>query len=249
MERNSIGVDNDDLTSATIHYNHIHDYSLISAVTEEPTCTENGYIEYTCAYGEKYRVTVSALGHSKGTDVTTVAPTCTERGYDLSSCSRCGVECKTDYVNALGHDFSGEETVVSPTCTEEGYTGTKCIRCAVTEKSNYTDFLGHKMVAVAAKEATCTEPGNTAGTACERCGMLGAASVIPVKGHDYAPATCTAPKTCKVCGTAEGEALGHKFNILKYNEDEHWNECACGTEEFDYRFGHGYSRVSDADNH
>ena len=29
--------------------------------------------------------------------------------------------------------------------------------------------------------------------------------------HDFADATCTAPKTCKVCGEIEGEALGHDF--------------------------------------
>ncbi|MBO5837555.1 MAG: leucine-rich repeat protein [Oscillospiraceae bacterium] len=88
--------------------------------------------------------------------------------------------------------------------------------------------------------ATCTDPKT-----CTVCG----ATEGDALGHDFADATCTAPKTCKVCGATEGEALGHKFDILKYNEDEHWRECACGTEEFDYRFGHGYSRVSDADNH
>lgn len=29
--------------------------------------------------------------------------------------------------------------------------------------------------------------------------------------HDFAAATCTAPKTCTVCGATEGEALGHDF--------------------------------------
>ena len=30
--------------------------------------------------------------------------------------------------------------------------------------------------------------------------------------HDFAPADCTNPKTCKVCGITEGEPLGHKWS-------------------------------------
>ena len=32
--------------------------------------------------------------------------------------------------------------------------------------------------------------------------------------HDWAEATCTAPKTCSVCGETEGEALGHTEEII-----------------------------------
>ena len=88
--------------------------------------------------------------------------------------------------------------------------------------------------------ATCTTPAT-----CTICGATEGAAL----GHKYADATCTEPKTCTICGATEGEALGHKFNILKRNEDEHWYECACGAEEFPYRFGHGYSRMVDEDNH
>ena len=98
----SIGSSNSALTNATIHYNHIHDYTLLPAVTVEPTCTQAGYIEYTCMYGETYRETLPALGHAAGADATVVAPTCTEQGYTESACSRCGVTGKTDYVPALG---------------------------------------------------------------------------------------------------------------------------------------------------
>ena len=30
--------------------------------------------------------------------------------------------------------------------------------------------------------------------------------------HDWKPATCTEPKTCKTCGATEGKALGHKWD-------------------------------------
>ena len=47
-------------------------------------------------------------------------------------------------------------------------------------------------------------------------------------GHDYAEATCTTPKTCKVCSATDGNALGHSFNDTWLNDDaKHWKECAC----------------------
>ena len=37
--------------------------------------------------------------------------------------------------------------------------------------------------------------------------------------HEFAEATCTEPKTCKVCKTTEGEKLGHKWGEWFENED------------------------------
>lgn len=36
-------------------------------------------------------------------------------------------------------------------------------------------------------------------------------------GHDWADATCTKPKTCKLCGATDGEPLGHSPVIEYYN--------------------------------
>lgn len=41
-------------------------------------------------------------------------------------------------------------------------------------------------------------------------------------GHDFTEATCTVPKTCKVCGTTEGETAEHVYVDGK---------CACGKDE------------------
>ena len=43
--------------------------------------------------------------------------------------------------------------------------------------------------------------------------------------HDWADATCEEPKTCKLCGETEGEALGHTYEEGK---------CACGATDPDY---------------
>ena len=63
-------------------------------------------------------------------------------------------------------------------------------------------------------EPTCTAVGELT-EACSVCGFE-KKSEIPMVAHDYADATCTAPKTCKNCPTTEGEALGHdeKYEVI-----------------------------------
>ena len=60
------------------------------------------------------------------------------------------------------------------------------------------------------KAATCTEKGYTGDTYCKGCGVkLSDGTDIPAAGHDWAAATCTTPKTCKVCKVTEGDVAGH----------------------------------------
>ena len=50
---------------------------------------------------------------------------------------------------------------------------------------------------------------------CDRCDATDTVADADTKlGHDYADATCTAPKTCKRngCSATVGEALGHQWN-------------------------------------
>ena len=76
---------------------------------------------------------------------------------------------------------------------------------------------------------------------------------IEKTAHDWNDATCTAPKTCKVCSATEGEALGHTYdkeiiadNMLKSaatctGAAVYYKSCACGavsTSEDD-TFTHG----------
>ena len=165
----AIGENNEYLTNATIHYNHIHDYTLIAPVVVPATCTQAGYIEYTCAYGETKREDLKPLGHTTGTNAVITAPTCTEQGYTTSNCAACGERLVTDYVLALGHDYTGEVITKEPTCTEQGCTGPKCTRCDSVRQDTITDSLGHKIVAGGNVAPTCTEKGHTGGTVCQNC--------------------------------------------------------------------------------
>ncbi len=52
---------------------------------------------------------------------------------------------------------------------------------------------------------TCTEPDHQPDDVSGRTGY---------GAHDFAPATCDAPATCKVCGKTSGEALGHDLEFV-----------------------------------
>lgn len=205
----NIGTYNTQLSYATLHYQHIHDYTLIPFVTVDPTCTQNGYIEYTCAFGETYRQTLLALDHDYSVTVTVVNPTCMEDGYTTYQCFRCDETKDADPISSLGHDYSGTVTVVDSTCMVEGYTETQCIRCDSVKKTNYTDTIAHKMVLVPAVPATCTQTGLTVGTACQWCGLVGVAQteIAALGGNcDYS----VDPTTCGNCGYIRADvAINH----------------------------------------
>ena len=124
------------------------------------------------------------------------------------TCDRCG---KTDG-EALGH------TWVDATCT----TPKTCSVCGATEGT-----ASHSYEAVVTAP-TCTEAGYTTYT-CSVCGDSYVADEVAALGHDWADATCTAPKTCKVCGATEGEVLAHNW---KDADCQNPKTCtACGATE------------------
>ena len=78
---------NESLTGATLHYEHIHQYS--EQTVTEPTCTEGGYTLCTCACGGTRTTDVKAATGHKWGDGEYVAPTTEENGYDIYRCESC----------------------------------------------------------------------------------------------------------------------------------------------------------------
>ncbi|MBR4185537.1 MAG: Ig-like domain-containing protein, partial [Clostridia bacterium] len=78
-------------------------HNWVAGTTVEPTCTEEGYTEYTCDICSETKKddVKSALGHDYKDTV--VEPTCTEQGYTTHVCSRCGDKIVDSYKEALGH--------------------------------------------------------------------------------------------------------------------------------------------------
>ena len=60
---------------------------------------------------------------------------------------------------------------------------------------------------------------------------LGKQAIIKIStcAHNWQAATCTAPKTCSVCGDTEGEANGHDFSAWLKDATGHCQKCSvCG---------------------
>lgn len=111
-----------------------HKHSWKKEKTVAPTCTEQGYTLYKCAYNlfgvgctaTKKDDFVPALDHNMS-DWIVVAATCTTAGEKYQVCQRSGCNHKVveeGYAEAhpaLDHDFEGAEWVVeAPTCTTPG---------------------------------------------------------------------------------------------------------------------------------
>ncbi len=175
-----------------------------SVTLTEPTCTEKGSAQRTCARcGKTETAAVPALGHSYS-EAWTVdkAPTCTAQGERSHRCVRCG---KRKDVTALEKTPHAEVTdpVVDPTCTEPGKTaGAHCKTCGkVLLAQKEIPAPGHDLQVIAEiTPATCSEKGR-AMMACKVCGAA-LEQDVPALGHQFDGTwTVDIPPTC----TAQGE--------------------------------------------
>ena len=56
-----------------------HEHTYTSAVTREPTCTQEGEMTYTCTCGDSYTEPIAMTAHTEVIDAA-VAPSCTKTG-------------------------------------------------------------------------------------------------------------------------------------------------------------------------
>jgi len=105
--------------------------------------------------------------------------------------------------NLCGELRETSHRYVAATCTAPK----TCSKCGATEG----EALGHNYNAVVTAP-TCTAAGYTTYTCA--CGDTYVGNTVAAPGHNWVDATCTAPKTCTVCGATEGEALGHDYNAV-----------------------------------
>lgn len=126
-----------------------HKHSWKKEKTVAPTCTEQGYTLYKCAYNlfgvgctaTKKDDFVPALDHNMS-DWIVVAATCTTAGEKYKVCQRSGCNHKVveeGYAEAhpaLDHDFEGAEWVIeAPTCTTAGKRYQVCKRDGCNQKN------------------------------------------------------------------------------------------------------------------
>ncbi len=168
------------------------------AFVTEPTCTEEGYVVYTCHCGSSYTVIDGdAKGHSLGNWYTVVSATCTEAGEERTDCLYCDY-FETYTVPAVGHRY--ESMVTEPTCTAGGYTTYTCTACGDVYTADYVDAKGHAFGdRYTVIEGTCVSDG-VERMDCSVCGYS-EQQILPATGHSY-QASVIAP-TCTNVGYTE----------------------------------------------
>lgn len=256
----TVVVNGNDSTSDT---DNIHTHSYTSAVTKEPTCTENGICTYTCSCGASYEDVVPAKGHTFG-GWEIKQPTCEQSGVREKTCVDCSYK-EAWAIPATGHSWSDWKITKEATETETGSQERSCSNCNKTETQTIPKLTHtHKYTSQITKEATCTENGEKTYTC--SCGDT-YTETIPATGHNYVEKvtkepTCTEAGektyTCSVCGasyTESMDATGHTWgdwNVEKAASCEASGTqkriCSiCGKEETNNipATGHSYEDVID----
>lgn len=84
-----------------------HTHTWVKGETHAPTCTEEGYTEYTCSGCDetKHDDIVAALGHAWGDWSVTTPAICTEHGVETRVCSRDANHTETREIEPLGHNY------------------------------------------------------------------------------------------------------------------------------------------------
>ena len=175
-------------------------------VSKEATCTEKGEEKSTCSVCQYVQTReTDMIEHTYGEWVVSKEATCIEKGEEISNCLVCNIS-KSREIEFSSHDFGGWETIDSAKCTEEGTKIHKCKICDFQEESS-VPALGHNYKKNVVKQVSCTSDGEIKHM-CSNCDDS-YEETVKSTGHKWINATCTAAKTCSICKTTEGTALGH----------------------------------------
>ena len=194
----------------TIHITYDEDEIYNFADDNVYFAVENGSVTVSGGSGCEHVFT------DKPSDQMATEATCTDAATYYVQCDKCDAVSDTLTVavgGSLGHDWSDWTVTNEATCTAKGEKTRSCQRKGCNEtQTEEIAAKGHTEVIDPAVEPTCTKPGKTEGKHCSVCNeVLVAQTEIPAKGHTWTAASCTAPRTCSVCGETDGEPLGHDW--------------------------------------
>lgn len=131
----SIGINNDYLLNANIHFNStgVCDH-VESTVTQPENCTVNGYILTVCDLcGELLSFETIPAAHVWGEWVEKKTATCVQNGEETRTCGRCG-ETESRETDLDEHTFGEWCVVTEPTLDADGKQERKCSACPLTEE-------------------------------------------------------------------------------------------------------------------
>jgi hypothetical protein len=116
-----------------------HNYEITDVTA--PTCTDFGYIGYTCTLcGDSYLYAdADPLGHTRSSEAVVVPPSCQINGYTYCGCTVCGETLYYDLLPMMPHAL-GEDGCCT-LCGEPYYVQLMVGEVYVTYE-NYQDILG-----------------------------------------------------------------------------------------------------------
>ena len=119
-------------------------------------------------------------------------------GAISSICAICGQEGPTVAIPALKNveEYTLVDTVMAPTCTENGY-----------GYFSWNDSHKYDIIEYAYGAPIPALGHDWQNNCCSRCGLSQS-----ITAHQWLPATCTQPQTCKICGQTQGNILGHDYS-------------------------------------
>lgn len=143
----------------------------------EATCTQGGYIEYSCRCGYSYTSDrISAIGHDFSDTIK--AADCTNAGYTTHKCNTCGYSYVSNQTDPLAHEYT--KTVTPPSCSSQGYTTYSCSNCESEYISDYVAPIGHDPAKTEILP-DCTSEGKTT-YSCQNCSYEYSETIKPL-GH------------------------------------------------------------------
>ena len=163
---------------------HVHSYGiLVSRV--EPTCEEDGYVEYKCNKCDNVKRTVfPKTGHS-WVVLSETEPVCVYQGWREIGCEN--KDCDAYRRETFGvaprkdHDYRVID-VIPADCEYPMQIIKRCNYCKEEISEPQGEALGHDLYDVVV-EPTCTKEGSKL-VACHRCNYF-KEETIPMKEHKY----------------------------------------------------------------
>ena len=243
--------------TATFEYGEKEEHSYTqkldaSYLKSEETCTTKAvYYESCSVCGEKGTVTFETGDDPSHNYKTTWS---TDASSHWHECSKCG-DKKDSASHTAG---AAATSTTAQTCTVCGYVITPAYGHTHRYSSSWSSDANNHWHECSGCNATKNKSAhsykNDCDTDCDVCGYVRTVthshntewskdaqkhwyecSVCGDKKNETthtpgADATETTDQTCTVCGYVIKEALGHthNHNTIKNDENNHWNECACG---------------------
>ncbi len=128
----------------------------------DPTCTEDGYIEYICeeCLDSYIGETLPATGHSESDWIIDEEATCITTGSKHKECNDCETVLVTESIPTVDHDWDVEYLeYVAPTCCTEGYYLRQCNNCVATTKEIIAKTDEHNFDGCITEPSTCQTKG------------------------------------------------------------------------------------------